>query len=138
MNKRFWIAVAVLFIVSMGLGFLVHGYLLFDDYAKLPNLMRTQQDQAGYFGWMLLAHVLLAAGFVWIYQHGHEPAKPWLGQGLRFGIAVAILTCIPTYLIYYAVEPIPSTLVVKQIVFDTIATLLLGVVVAWLYRNRTR
>jgi hypothetical protein len=137
MDKRFWLAVVVLFIVSMGLGFLVHGYLLADDYAKLPNLMRTHQDQGGYFGWMLLAHVLIATGFVWVYQQGLEPAKPWLGQGLRFGIAIAILTCIPTYLIYYAVEPIPSTLVVKQIVFDTIATLLMGVVVAWMYRTKT-
>jgi len=39
---------------------------------------------------------------------------------------------IPMYLIYYAVQPMPSALVYKQIVFDTLGVLLMGVVVAWL------
>jgi len=50
---------------------------------------------------------------------------------LRYGIAIAVLMTIPTYLIYYAVQPIPGALVAKQIVFDTIAALIMGIVVAW-------
>ena len=87
--------------------------------------------------WMLLAHVVLAGAFVWIYARGME-AKPWLGQGLRFGLAVALLTCVPYYLIYYSVQPLPGMLVVKQIVFDTIATMILGVAAAFVYRGQGR
>jgi hypothetical protein len=57
-----------------------------------------------------------------------------LGQGLRFGLAVAVLMTIPMYLIYYAVQPTPGALAVKQIMFDTIATVLMGIAVAYLNR----
>jgi len=70
-----------------------------------------------------------------IYARGVE-AKPWLGQGLRFGGIVALLTVAPTYLIYYAVQPMPGAHVAKQIVFDAALMALLGVLVAFLYRPR--
>jgi hypothetical protein len=56
---------------------------------------------------------------------------------VRFGLAVAFLTVIPTYLIYYVVQPMPGATVVKQLIFDGVLTVLLGVVVAFLYRSRT-
>ena len=63
-------------------------------------------------------------------------AKAWLGQGLRYGLAVALLTVVPTYVIYFAVQPMPGALVAKQIVFDGLALLVLGAVVASFYRDR--
>lgn len=133
MNKKFFISVVVIFVLSMGLGFLVHGVLLNQAYTQLPGLFRTPQDAEAYFPFMLLAHLLIAFGFVWIYQRGKE-GKPFLTQGIRFGLAVAVLMTIPMYLIYYAVQPMPSALVYKQIVFDTLGMLLMGIVVAWLNR----
>jgi hypothetical protein len=133
MNKKFFISVVVIFVVSMLLGFLVHGVLLNQAYTQLPGLFRTPQDAQAYFPFMLLAHVLISFGFVWIYQRGKE-AKPFLTQGIRYGLAIAVLMTIPMYLIYYAVQPMPSALVYKQIVFDTLGVLLMGVVVAWLNR----
>ena len=40
-----------------------------------------------------LAHVLLAGAFTWIYSKGVRAAD-WLGQGLRFGVAVVLLTIV--------------------------------------------
>ena len=80
---------------------------------------------------------MMAGAFTWIYARGVEN-RPWLGQGLRFGLAVAFLAAIPIYLIYYAVQPLPGDLAVKQIVFDTIGTLILGTLVAFLYRGQSR
>jgi hypothetical protein len=133
MTKRFWISALVLFVASMATDFLLHGLLLQGDYAKLPNLMRTQADSQQYFPLMLLAHAFIALTFVWIYQRGREE-KPWFGQGLRFGIAIAFLTVVPTYLIYYEVQPLPGMLVCKQIAFDLVRTAGLGVVVGWMNR----
>jgi membrane protease YdiL (CAAX protease family) len=131
MNKKFLISVVVTFVLSMGFGFLVHGLLLSPSYAQLPALFRAPQDAEAYFHFMLLAHLLIAFGFVWIYQRGKED-RPFLGQGIRFGLAVAVLMTIPMYLIYYAVQPMPSALVYRQIVFDTLGVLLMGIAVAWL------
>ena len=133
MTGKFWISVVAMFVVSMALGFLVHGTLLMNDYARLPSLMRPMDSQQEMFPYMLLAHVFLAVGFTWIYLKGRE-AKPWLAQGVRFGISVAVLTTIPTYLIYFAVMPFPSDLVAQQIVFDTIGMVLMGIVIAWINR----
>jgi hypothetical protein len=90
-NKKFLIAWAVLFVVWMVGSYAVHGALLRADYMQLANLFRPEPEAAKYFPLMILAHVLLAGAFVWIYQRGREN-KAWLGQGIRFGIAVALLT----------------------------------------------
>ena len=44
MNRKFVISVVVMFLMSWALGFLAHGVLLHNDYARFPNLMRTMAD----------------------------------------------------------------------------------------------
>ena len=136
MDKRFFIAWIVVFVVWMCGSFLVHGVLLHDDYLKLASLFRPEADAHAYFPYMILAHVLTSGALTWIYSRGVEPG-PWMPQALRFGIAVALLTVVPTYLVYYVVQPMPGALVAKQIVFDGIVTLIVSAVVAFFYRDRT-
>jgi len=133
MDKKFMISVVAIFILSMAIGFVVHGFMLRGEYAQLPGLFRAETDAAGHFGWMIMANALIALGFVWIYRRGREN-RPFLAQGLRYGVAIAVLMTIPMYLIYYAVQPMPGVVVLKQIVFDTIGVLLMGVVVAWIHK----
>jgi hypothetical protein len=83
---------------------------------------------------MILAHVILSGAFVWIYARGAE-AKPWMAQGVRFGVAVALLTIVPTDMIYFVVQPMPGEVVIKQIIGDGILIVILGAIVAWLYRG---
>jgi hypothetical protein len=111
--------------------------LLHEDYLALPNLFRSDEKSMPLFQWMVIGHVLMAGAFTWIYARGVEN-KPWLGQGLRFGLAVALLCVVPIYMIYYVVQPMPGILAVKQVVFDTFMTLVLGAVVAFLYRGQGR
>jgi hypothetical protein len=134
MNRKFIIAWIVILIVWFLGSFLVHGVLLGADYKALGALFRTDADAQQYFPLMILAHVFLAGAFTWIYARGVE-AKPWLGQGVRFGVAVAFLTTIPTYLIYYVVQPMPAAVVAKQIVFGGLLMVILGVIAGWLYRG---
>jgi hypothetical protein len=133
MNRRFVVAWLAVFIGWMVGSFVVHGTLLHDDYARLPHLFRPEAEAQRYFPLLVLAHVIMAGAFVWIYARGVENT-PWIGQGLRYGIAVALLGLVPTYLIYYVVQPLPGSLPLKQIVFDTILVVLLGMLVAFLYR----
>lgn len=131
MNKKLiltWIAVFVAWQVG---NFIIHGFLLMNDYAQLPNLMRPQGASMRYLAWEVLAHVMMAGAFAWIYSKG-VAAKPWLPQGLRFGLAAALLATVPHYLIYYAVQPLPGILVVKQITHEGVLVVLLGVLAAFL------
>lgn len=134
MNTKFLVTWLVIFILWMAGGFVVHGQLLADEYVA-TGLMRPVAEQQQYFVWMIVAHLVMAAAFVWIYARGREP-KPWLGQGLRFGLAVALLAVVPIYLIYYTVQPVPGVLVLRQIAYDTIVTLVIGCAVAFMYRDK--
>jgi hypothetical protein len=134
MSKKFIIAWIVLFVAWFLGSFVVHGVLLRSDYMQLTNLFRAEGDEQKYFPLMILAHVILSGAIVWIYARGAE-AKPWMAQGVRFGIAVALLTVVPTYMIYFVVQPLPADVVIKQIVCDGILMVILGTIVAWLYRG---
>jgi len=135
MSIRFFIAWASTFVALMAGSFVVHGVLLQEDYARLQNLFRSPEDAKHYFAFMLAAHAILAGAFVWIYRQGAAD-KPFLGQGLRFGLAVACLTAIPTYMIYYVVQPMPGGVVLRQMIFESLLIMALGVLVAWFHRLR--
>jgi len=135
LDKKFWIAGIAGFLVSLIGGFVAHGVLLQPDYAQLPNLMRTEADAMNHFPFMLLSHAIKGFAFAWIYRQGISSGAAWLTQGVRFGIAVAFLMAIPLYLVYYAVQPMPGMLVVKQIIFDSISTVLMGIVVAFISKT---
>ena len=127
----FAISVAALSVLSLVLGFVVHALLLGPEYAKLTTLFRPEADAKNYFPFMILAHVMIGLGITWVYRQGRE-AKPFLAQGIRFGLALAVLVVLPMYLIYFAVQPMPAGLVAKQIVFDSICMVILGIVAAWI------
>jgi hypothetical protein len=137
MNKKFVIGWVVIFIAWFLGSFVVHGVLLHSDYMQVPNLFRTEADAHEYFPLMILAHVILSGALVWIYARGAE-AKPWVAQGVRFGIAVALLTAVPNYMIYFVVQPMPGDMVIKQIVYDGMLIVILGIIVAWVYRGATK
>ena len=134
MDRKFLIAWAVVFVVWTVGGFVIHGLLLASAYAELPDLLRPEAEAQRYFVLMLLAHVIMAGAFVWIYQRGQED-KPWLAQGMRFGIAVALLTVVPWYTIYFVVQPWPASVVVQQIIYDGILVLIVGAVTAFLCKT---
>ena len=131
MNTKFIVSSLVMGFASLMLGFVVHAVALSGDYARLPSLYRPESQAQGYFGFMLLAHLLIGIGLTWIHRRGHEAGKGVLAQGVRFGAAIAVVSTIPVFLIYFAVQPVPSDLVAQQIVFDSIGMLVLGVIVAW-------
>ena len=137
MNKKFAVAWLVLFVVWFLGSFVVHGVLLRSDYMQLTSLFRPEGDQQRYFPLMILAHVILSGAFVWIYARGVE-AKPWVAQGVRFGFAIALLTVVPTYTIYFVVQPMPGAVVIKQIICDGAVLLILGTIVAGLYRDAAK
>ncbi|HTD28273.1 MAG TPA: hypothetical protein VK660_02685 [Xanthomonadaceae bacterium] len=132
MDKRFWISSVAMTVAAMLLGFVVHGVLLAGDYKALGAIMRTDEDSAHYLPWMLLADAAIGFGITWVYRQGYTASKSAIGQGLRCGFAIALVSVVPMFLIYYAVEPLPGLLVVKQECFSLVEMLLLGVLAALL------
>lgn len=123
------------FLISLIGGIVFHGMLLHADYAQLgPAMMRTDADAMGYLPFMMLSHAIKGFAFAWIYKKGLTSGVPALTQGLKFGVATVFLVTVPLYLVYYAVQPMPGMLVVKQIVCDSIVMILMGVVVSMIIK----
>lgn len=133
MDKKFLISWVVVFVLWMAGSFVIHAVILESSYMEMPNLFRSMEETEAYSHWMLLAHIMMAGAFVWIYRRGRED-KPWLAQGVRYGLAIAVLAVIPTAMVYYVVQPLPGMHVVQQIVYETVLAVVLGAAAAFLNR----
>ena len=132
MGKKCIVSAVVMFVMAWGLSFFVHNILLGADYSVTAG-MRPPAETMKLIYFIILAHAIFGTAMAWVYVQGKED-KPWLMQGVRYGVAVACLTVIPMYLIYYVVTPIAFPVVIKQIAFDGIRILLMGIVLAWINR----
>jgi hypothetical protein len=130
MDRSSWLAVAAAFAVSFVLSFVFHGVILAGEYSQLLAVYRGPQLRPDLFALLLLAQLIMAAAMAAIYRWGQE-AKPFLGQGIRFGLLAAALSVVPAYLIGYVVTNIPAWLAIKQIVLETVKVVAMGVAVAW-------
>ena len=130
--KRLVVTIIVVFLVSFFAGFFFHAIWLEQDYQLVANLYRPEGQEKMAF--IVLANLFLAIGAVWLYAHGVED-KPWLGQGLRFGIALFLVATVPWFLITYAVQPYPLILIAKIIICEGITKIILGIITALLYRR---
>jgi len=135
MGQRFWVSSIVAAVLFCLLGFVVHETILHNDYAQIPSIFRTPEEALRRMPIMFVAYLLMGFASTWIYRQGVTPSRSWLMQGIRFGLAVALVSAVPMYLIYYAVQPLSLTLVVKQIVLQTIAIAIVGIVIAWINRR---
>ena len=133
MNKpRLVITIIVIFVVATFTGFFIHGMWLKQDYMPVASLYRP--DDQIKMPFILISYLAFAIGSVWLYAHGVED-KPWLGQGVRFGIAMWLVLAVPSFLIAYAVQPMPLILTVKQLMSEAVNKILLGLITALLYRR---
>jgi hypothetical protein len=137
MSRKFVIATIAAFVMFAGFGYLVHGYLLAHAYGHLPNLWRAGDDASKHMPFIIAADFIMAIAFVWIYERGRQD-KPFLGQGIRYGIAMALLVPVGKFMTYWAIQPIPHRVVLHQILGDGVAIVIVAVVVAWIYTPSSR
>jgi len=129
--RKFALALVVVFVVYSAMGFLVHEHLLKQDYQGIASILRPVEQ---FNIWLvMLSNLLFALAFSFIYAKGIEQ-KPWLGQGVRFGFAVAMLTVVAENLIDYTVHPIPQSLMWKSIIYESLGMMITGVAAAATYR----
>jgi uncharacterized BrkB/YihY/UPF0761 family membrane protein len=130
--KRMVLAVAVVFVTLVVAGFLIHATWLGSTYQAMRDdgfSFRTP-DAIRHRLWLVwLSDLLYGVLFVWVYNRGRE-AKPWLGQGLRFGVLMTLFTIVPSALNEYVTYNVAHMLVVKWMGAEGVVLVVLGLVVA--------
>jgi hypothetical protein len=134
LNKKFFITWLVVFVLWFIGVYVINAILLLDDWMPVP-LLRGWEGELKVYHFMVLPFVLWSGSSVWVYQN-FARREPWLQRGLLFGVVLALLTIIPMRMINYASLQLPGMVLVKECIYQTILLLILGVVIAWFYRER--
>jgi hypothetical protein len=128
-SKKLIGAIVAAYIVLLGTNYLVHSVWLMPDYQAIPDAWRPM-DQMQHKMWvMFVGQFFFAAIFAYIYTRGVE-AKPWVAQGIRYGILMTFLTVIPYSLSEYVIYRIPHMLAVKWMAAGAVQLVIIGVIVA--------
>jgi hypothetical protein len=131
MNRtRLVLTIIVIFVLANLTGYFIHAIWLHADYLPMANLYRAEGQEK--MLWIVLAYVSFAIGSVWVYAQGVGD-KPWLGQGIRFGMLMWLILAVPSFFIAYAVQPVPAILMSKQVLSELIDKIFLGIVTALVY-----
>ena len=134
-TRRFVVTCAVTFLVSQILEILIHGFILRADYAPFYGTLLRPMNQAPSWPMALLpvAHLSFVVAYVWIYDR-IALLGPWLRAGLTYGVIGWMIGQVPLWLLWFAEQPWPDALVVKQLSLELVSSLILGLVVAALAR----
>ena len=127
--KKTAIATVAGFVLQMGTNYLLHGVILMSSYAATANLWRTDEAMAQRRWILFVGTFIFVLGAVLIYQRGAERKSP-VGQGIRFGILLALVSTVPASLFEYVTTPIPHRLAFHWIIAESIQCVLLGLLTA--------
>jgi hypothetical protein len=129
--KRLIAAIVVGYVLLMGLGYVIHEIWLMPVYQQYASVWRLEEmiRHKMWINWV--GQLLFTVVFVWVYTRGVE-AKPWVGQGIRYGILMTLLAVVPAVLTEYVVFPIPYDLALKWMAGGAVQLIVLGLVVAGL------
>lgn len=130
--KKLLLAIVAAYLVLMFTNYLVHSVWLMSDYAAIPASHRSPQGILHRFWAMVIGQFFFAAMFAYIYARGRE-RKPWLAQGIRYGIIMTFMTVIPYSLSEYVVYIVPYQLAIKWMIAGGIQLIILGLVVAGIF-----
>lgn len=131
-------AIGAAFLVSQILAIAIHGFLLAHDYQPYyGTLLRSQQDASWRMLLLPVSHLAFVSALVWMYGRLELEGSPVL-RGLKLGLAGWVVGQIPLWLLWYAEQPWPGTLVVKQLSLEFASTLIIGISIAVVARPRPR
>jgi hypothetical protein len=127
--KKLLTAIVVAYVVLMATNYLVHSVWLMPDYNAIPMSHRDMEGIMHRFWAMAIGQLFFATSFAYVYTRGVQ-RKPWLAQGVRYGILMTLLAVIPMSLSQYDTYVVPYTLAIKWIVAGAIQLIILGIIVA--------
>ena len=131
-TKKLAAAIVATYIILIVAGFLIHEIWLGPLYRQMreAGFSFRPEDLLRHKLWVVwVGDLLYAFLFVWIYTRGVED-KPWVGQGIRYGIIMTLFTVVPQALSEYVAYNMPYTLPVRWMVAGAVVIILMGVVVA--------
>jgi hypothetical protein len=136
-TKKLIGAIVAVFAILFIAGFLVHGVWLGTTYREMRAAgfsFRPEHAMHHKLWGVWVSDALYSILFVWVYARGRE-AKPWVGQGIRYGILMTLFTVVPSTLNDYVVYDLPHALVLQWMIAGLITLILMGLAAAGIFKT---
>jgi len=136
-TKRFIGTIVAVFFIAQVFAIVIHGFILGADYRPFYGTLLRPMDAAGGPQWMVaflpISHLAMAIAFVALFSRWVRPG-PEIPQGLRFSVLAWLFGPVPMYLLWFAEQPWPLRLTIKQLVLELFTMVVLGTVTSMLYK----
>ena len=127
-------AIAVAFVVSQVLAVAVHGVVLDTDYQPFRGTL-LRADASWQMLLLPVSHLFYISALVWIFGRA-ELRGSALAQGVKLGLLGWMVGQAPLWLLWYAEQPWPGALVIKQLALELASSMILGVTIVAVARRR--
>ena len=127
------------FLLSNVFAVAIHGVILAAEYEPYRGtLLRSFTSGPGWQSLLLpVAHLCSISALVWIYGR-LSLGGSHLTRGLQLGLIGWLVGHAPLYLIWYAEQPWPDTLILKQLALELLSSLAIGLTIAFVSRLPSR
>ena len=137
-GKRTALTIIAALLVTELLTTIIHGFVLASDYAPFyGSLLRGGNEPPVQMLLLPVAHLCFVVGLVWIYVRcpfsGSLPV-----QGLKLGLLGWLVGQAPLWMIWYAEQPWPGSLLAKQLVLELVASMIVGLTIVYIAGGRAR
>ncbi|MDA0986893.1 MAG: hypothetical protein O3A55_04755 [Bacteroidetes bacterium] len=132
MDKKFWLAVLVTFILLGLMEPIVHAFFLANDWGSdsIKAITRAEYKFIVFY----VAYAFMAFGLTFIYSKGHENLG--VAEGIRFGFYMSLISFLPVAYFTYALFPITYGLTLKWYLAGMIELLIIGIVLNKLFTKK--
>ena len=131
--KRYFLAVLAVLVTIIVTNIIIHSFILMDTYTTLKQIWRP--DMMDLMWIMYVTDIALAFLFVYIFTKGYE--NKGVLEGVRYGLIMGLLLDGLGSFGQYMVYPVPLSLAAQWFVYGVIRFVLLGIIVALIYRPKT-
>lgn len=129
---RFALAVVAAIVAIFGTDILIHHFWLMPDYEATKSIWRPEEEMNSRMHWMFIAEFLWGTVFVIIWAKGFARSGN-VGTGILFGLLMGLFQAI-WVLLNYVLIPMPGTLAAKWFCSGVLQSIVVGIVVALVYR----
>ena len=132
-GRRFVLAIVTVYAFVYLYEWGLHGWLLADQYRQSQDLWRSPETMQAYILWLLAGYFIFTLFFAVIYLRFRRSGR--MSEGAYYGLLVGLLFC-ATNIIFYAVQPLPLSLIIYWCAGVLIEGLFAGILMAAVYKDR--
>lgn len=127
------------FLLSNVFAVVIHGFILAADYEPYRGtLLRSFESGPGWPSLLLpVAHLCFISALVWIYGRLSLDGSH-ITRGIKLGLIGWLVGQAPLYMLWYAEQPWPDGLVVKQLGLELASSVAIGLTIAFVSRLPAR